>query len=412
MSLFDTKVSKKFLSHCKNSNKKKHQSLALTPRCILNTFTETILARVPSVILVINPNNRIVFSNMAFGKLMGRRNQDYVGKLLDETLTHLEGKWEFIVGELSKPLNSSKNDKTPEFRKNKSNGNYDRDPLNPNATEGLNFIPPSVVNLKDQFFSYQIFDAGITESGDQLKGLILNDLTEEKDFLDRMTQAENISSLKTLAAGISHEISNPLHSILSFSEAISNEDELEKIKRYADKIADNSSRLGKVLSDFSGYVQNKEKGTKKEINISEILNTSAKFAMLPYQENNIVLEEDFENLPNFIADPEDLQQIFFNIVNNACQAMKEKGRLKISTNQNNGLLLIKIEDNGSGMPKEILRKVFNPFFTTKMQGEGTGLGLNITQRLVEKYNGKIEIQSREGQGTEVSVFFPNPSRDK
>lgn len=408
MSLLYTRVSKKFLSHCKISNKKKLQSLALTPRCILNTSTETILTKVPSVILVIDPNNRIVFSNTAFGKLMGRRNQDFFGKPLDETLNHLKGKWEFVVGEFSKTLNGSKNEKSPEFRKNKSNGNYDRDPLNANSTEDLNFIPPSVINLKDQFFSYQVFDAGVTPNGDQLKGLILNDLTEEKDFLDRMTQAENISSLKTLAAGISHEISNPLHSILSFSEAIGNENELEKIKRYAKKIADNSSRLGKVLSDFSGYVQNKEKGIKKEVNITEILNSSAKFAMLPYQEKNIALEERFESLPNFIADPEDLQQIFFNIINNACQAMKEKGRLKISTKQNNGLLSIKIEDNGPGMPKEILRKVFNPFFTTKMQGEGTGLGLNITQRLVEKYNGKIEIQSREGEGTEVSVFFPTP----
>ena len=70
---------------------------------------------------------------------------------------------------------------------------------------------------------------------------------------------------------------------------------------------------------------------------------------------------------------------------------------------------IQFEDNGSGMPKDVLRKVFNPFYTTKMQGEGTGLGLNITQRLVEKYAGKIEIESQEGCGTTVSLRFPNPS---
>ncbi len=360
------------------------------------------------MVLVVDPHNRIVYSNTAFGKLIERRNQDFVGKRLDETIPLLNGKWEFIVGELSKPFKCSEGKKHPEFRKSELMDDYHRDPLNANASEALDFIPPSVINLKNEFFSYQIFDAGVTSNGDQLKGLILSDLTKEKEFLDRMTQAENISSLKTLAAGISHEISNPLHSILSFSEAINGENDLTKIKLYAEKIADNSSRLGKVLTDFSGYVQTKEKGIKKEVDLTEILDTSAKFAMLPYQDTKITLEKTFKKLPRFLADPEDLQQIFFNIINNACQAMKENGRLKISTNQNNGLISINFEDNGSGMPKETLRKVFNPFFTTKMQGEGTGLGLNITQRLVEKYRGKIEIQSSEGKGTEVSVFFPTP----
>ncbi len=361
---------------------------------------------VPSVILVVDLNNRIVFANTAFGKITERRTQDFIGKLLNEALPKMNPKWEPLLAELSKPLDDSQIEKPPEYRKQKSNKNFDRDPLNARAVETVDFNPPSVITLEDRIFTYRVFKTEISPTGEPLKGLILSDLTKEKDFLDRMTQAENISSLKTLAAGISHEFSNPLHSIMSFSEAMCNENDLKKIKHYAERIVENSNRLGNVLSDFSGYILDKENGLKKETNVNEIIKSAAKFAMLPFQNSEIVLEEEFNNLPSFMTDPDDLQQIFFNIINNACQAMKEKGRLKVATSQNNGFILIKIKDNGPGMPKEVLRKIFNPFFTTKMQGEGTGLGLNITQRLVEKHNGKIEIKSREGEGTEVSVLFP------
>jgi len=376
----------------------------------LNNFHEAILMNIPSVIVITDLDNKIVFTNTAFGKLVAKRAQDYVGKSFSESLSHLQGQGEFLAEELSKPLDTSEIAKLPEFRKNKSTSNYSRDPLIAQASEDSTFIPPSVITLKNEFFTYQVFDAGVCPSGNQLKGLILNDITKEKDFLDRMTQAENISSLKTLAAGIAHEISNPLHSILTFSEALSHESDLDKVRLYAGKVAGNSKRLGKVLTDFSGYVQSKEHGIQKDVHINEIIDSAIKFALLPYQDNNIVLDRDFNNLPSFNADPEELQQIFFNIINNAFQAMNGNGRLKVSSYIENEFSIIKFEDDGPGMPNDIIRKVFNPFFTTKMQGEGTGLGLNITQRLVEKYGGSIKIQSRENKGTTVSLFFPNPEK--
>lgn len=377
----------------------------------MSNFTETILMNVPNAILVADLNNNLVFANTAFGVLVGQRTHDFIGKSLNEVLPDIEGRWEYLIDEFANPLAGARAKEQAEFRKNEPASNYERDPLAAQTSDALNFNPPSVVSLRDQIFTYQFFDAGLNPGGDQLKGLILNDITEEKDFLDRMTQAENISSLKTLAAGISHEISNPLHSILSFSDAITRENDLDKIRLYAGKVAANSTRLGKVLSDFSGYVQGKQNGIKNEINIIDSIKSSIKFALLPYSNLKIDVQEDFECIPSFIADPEELQQVFFNIANNALQAMKENGVLKISTRKDREYILIKIKDNGPGMPADILRKVFNPFFTTKMQGVGTGLGLNITQRLVEKYGGKIEIESREGKGTEVSLYFPLPSEN-
>lgn len=375
----------------------------------MNTFSNDILMKLPSVVLIVDQNNLIVFSNTAFGKLVGERSADHIGKPLNESFASRQGQWSFLADEVAKPLDSLEIKNHQDLRKNEAKVQYERDPLASESSGISDFTPPSIITLKNKFFTYEVFDAGKDPKGKPLKGLVLNDITEEKEFLDRMTQAESSSSLKTLAAGISHEISNPLHAIMTFSEAITNEKDLEKIQTYADKVVRNSKRLGKVLSDFSGYVQKKENGTPQKVNINKSITSATKFAILPYQNNNIIIEEDFEELPDLTADPEEIQQIFFNIINNAFQALKENGKVKISTRQDADFLTIKFEDNGTGMPNDVLRKVFNPFYTTKMQGEGTGLGLNITRRLVEQYGGKIEITSQEGCGTIVSLLFPNPS---
>lgn len=376
----------------------------------MNNLTKTILMNLPSAVLVVNTSNNIVFANTAFGKLSGKRHKDCIGKSINETLSSLQGHWKCLADEFSNPVKEAGEKKLLNNRKKKSTSDYDRDPLIAQSSKASDSTPPSVISIKDEFFTYRIFDAGTSQDKGSLKGLILNDFTEEKNFLDRMTQAENISSLKTFAAGISHEIGNPLHSILTFSDAISEEQDLDKVRHYSEKVAKNSLRLGKVLSDFSGYVQKVEQGEKEEVSIPKSIQTAIKFAILPYPNNKFILEEDFKDLPNLMANPEEIQQIFFNIINNSFQAMKGNGKLKVSAQKNKDWLVIKFLDSGPGMPKDIMRKVFNPFFTTKMQGEGTGLGLNITQRLIEKYDGKIEIKSEEGEGTEVSLYFPKPSK--
>ena len=372
----------------------------------MKNMTKNILMKIPDIVLIADIHNKVVFANAAWGTLIGERAEDYIGKSLEDTFAKLNGKSDFLAEEFEKSLSDTQAKAQPDHRKKKAGPDYERDPLISQSSGRSDFTPPSVISLGGNIYSYQIFNAGMDSENNPLKGLILNDFTEEKDFLDRMTQAENISSLKTLVAGISHEINNPLHSILTFSEAIIDEQDIEKIKLYAEKVRNNSVRLGKVLSDFSGYIHTKEHGKKREVDITKSIQAAINFALLPYSENEILLEEKLEELPPLMADPEEIQQIFFNITNNAIQAMKGKGLLKISTHKNQTSLVIKIEDNGPGMPTDILRKVFNPFFTTKMQGEGTGLGLNITQRLAEKYGGKIEIKSQKGKGTEVSINFP------
>jgi signal transduction histidine kinase len=101
-----------------------------------------------------------------------------------------------------------------------------------------------------------------------------------------------------------------------------------------------------------------------------------------------------------------LNQVFMNILSNAVSAIKNEGRIWISTSESNGLVRISIRDNGSGIPEDILPNIFDPFFTTKDVGEGTGLGLSITHGIIEKHKGKIEAISKEGKGTEFIIELP------
>ncbi len=371
---------------------------------------ESIVSEIDNLILVVNQDLEVVFASTGFGKFKGRRSADFKGKLLGDILGISSEQWEFLESELRGDLCPTEINTHKEARANSSSSIETRDPMKGGNHSMISENPPSVITLGEKIFTYQVFEIDV--DGSTCLGLIFNDLTKEKHFLDRMTQAENIAGLKTLVAGISHEISNPLHSILSFAEAMETEQDLEKIRHYASRVAELSSKIGRKFSEFSGYVQSKGSGTPSSIDIEETLRKAINLTLLPLKENAIEVEKDISPLPRVEGDFEEIQQIWVNILNNAVQAMKGSGKLKIYGRESNGLLTIIISDNGPGMSREILRKVFNPFFTTKMQGEGTGLGLSITQRLVEKYGGHIELKSQVGQGTTVSISFPANSVSK
>ncbi len=371
---------------------------------------ESIISEINNLILVVNQNLEVVFANTGFGKFKGRRSADFKGRPLGQILGISKEQWEFLECELRGKLYPAEQISHKEARANFSSSIDTRDPLKGVNHNNKPENPPSVITLGEKIFTYQVFDLEL--NGEDYRGLIFNDLTKEKHFLDRMTQAENIAGLKTLVAGISHEISNPLHSILSFAEAMEKEKDMEKIQHYASRVAELSSKIGKKFSEFSGYVQSKGSGTSSLIDVEETLCKALNLTLLPLKEKSIEIEKDISPLPKVEGDFEEIQQIWVNILNNAVQAMKGCGKLKIYGRESNGLLTIIISDNGPGMARETLRKVFNPFFTTKMQGEGTGLGLSITQRLVEKYGGHIELKSQEGQGTTVSISFPAKSVSK
>jgi signal transduction histidine kinase len=262
------------------------------------------------------------------------------------------------------------------------------------------------VKLDGKVFAYQIFDIVIHDDSGKRLGLLLRDVTEDVVLHDQLAMAEKLSGLGTLTAGIAHELNNPLVSIMGFTEAILGEKDHDKIHRYASKVFDRSKHMSSIILNMSGYSRSAGTVEAKDVNLNERIDAAIEIAILASYSDDIKLDKQFSELPPIKAKPEEIQQIFTNLLTNAVQAMEGKGELDISTEQKNGNVLAKIRDTGPGIPQEHLTKIYDPFFTTKEQGKGTGLGLNIVHKLVVKYGGKIDVSSETGKGTTFSLTFP------
>ena len=137
---------------------------------------------------------------------------------------------------------------------------------------------------------------------------------------------------------------------------------------------------------------------RSEVNINERIDAAIEIAILATYKDDIHLEKSFSTLPPIFAKSEEIQQVFLNLLTNAVQAMEGKGKLTISTKAQNKNIVAKISDTGPGIPQKYLSKIYDPFFTTKEQGKGTGSGLNIVDQLVVKSGGHIDVTSKMEKG--------------
>jgi len=230
----------------------------------------------------------------------------------------------------------------------------------------------------------------------------------------QMEQNQQLASIGQLAAGVAHEINNPLEVInqtagyikdlYSFKNESLNSDEIvEEI----DSILDAVDRCGTITKQLLGFVRQFDVKIKK-INlqevVTEVLNFHKKEA--EYKGVNVTISIP-DNLPDMETDKGKFQQILVNLINNAFQAVEEGGCLDITASQNNTKTIeLIIKDTGCGIPEESLKKIYEPFFSTKKESNGTGLGLSITYGLVKKLGGHISVQSTEGVGTCFTITLP------
>jgi signal transduction histidine kinase len=237
-------------------------------------------------------------------------------------------------------------------------------------------------------------------------GLVLRDTTEESRLQDKLIQAEKTSSLGVLSAGIGHELNNPLFGILGLGEAIQDETDLDQAKQHARDIIQHGKRMASIIKDFTGLAQTGAKDRLVPVNLNDQLDQAIKLVQQTPEGATIEVRAAYQPLPTLQALPDEIRQIFLNVLANAAQAMKGRGTLTVGTEAGDGAITVRIRDSGPGIPKLYLSKVFDPFFTTKQQGEGAGLGLTIARRLVMKCGGQIRIESEEGRGTVCVISFP------
>jgi len=258
-----------------------------------------------------------------------------------------------------------------------------------------------------------LLEANIAELNDVYKAL--NEKLKEirgrderiKSFEDEFRRANKLSTLGELAGSIAHEIKNPLISIQGFAKRIEKVDDGDKIREYAGLIDRESGRLSNVLAKLLEFSRMDE--PKKEmVDVNGIVDDTVLFLehhLTRFKNVALFVEKD-ETLPQVEMDRIHIQQSLVNIIMNAAQAMPDGGDIRITTGNIGGYIYISVTDQGTGISPEHLDKIFEPFFTTKKKGEGTGLGLSLSKRLVEASNGRIEAESTAGQGSTFKIMLP------
>jgi len=281
--------------------------------------------------------------------------------------------------------------------------------------------------------------------------IIFNDITERikierrlknqyeklKSTQSQLVQSEKMASLGTLVAGVAHEMNNPINYVYlslkvlekdlgNFKEELmclldEADDEVinffeEYFKKFTGSISnilDGSNQVKTIVQDLRSFSRLDE-AVKKEICVSEALNTIIRLVKTQYAKQ-IEIITDFKTDGKIECYPLQLNQVFMNIIVNACQAIikkqkdlkdQTKGLVNISLLDNHKGITIVFSDNGCGMTEEVKSRIFEPFFTTKPIGQGTGLGMSISYGIIERHNGNIEVKSQEGKGTSFTIFLP------
>jgi PAS domain S-box-containing protein len=236
---------------------------------------------------------------------------------------------------------------------------------------------------------------------------IARDMTETKKLEQQIRNSEKLASVGKLAAGVAHEINNPLAGILNCLYNLrKGKLSLARQEEYCASMEDGVRRVQKIVRQLLDFSQQHE----PEFSLTDINQVVDRVLVLTnhlFIPNLIRLETLLgHTLPSLMVDRHMIEQVLMNLVLNAVQAMKSGGVLTIKTSVLEGVCRVEVSDTGSGIPPAVLPRIFDPFFTTKSEGEGTGLGLSVSLGIVERHGGKILVESEVGKGTTFTLCLP------
>jgi signal transduction histidine kinase len=245
-------------------------------------------------------------------------------------------------------------------------------------------------------------------------------LQKSKELDNMLIQSQKLAAIGELSTGIAHEINNPLAVMtqeiewmeyLISGQGAMTQGKLKEIVDGINEIRNQINRCKDVTHRLLALAR-KTDLVFQETNINQIVEDMAALVEKEARVKNIsVLKILNKSLPQVKTDPPLLRQVLLNLLNNAMCAIGTNGRIILRTDTDGPLLTISVEDNGQGIPNELLPRIFDPFFTTKEPGKGTGLGLTISQNIVHRLGGRIEVHSKVGEGTTFKVYLPMEVRD-
>ncbi len=250
---------------------------------------------------------------------------------------------------------------------------------------------------------------------------VFQDVTERKRLQQRVTHSERMATVGTLAAGVAHEINNPLTWVIANLDAIDRgledmssrathvRDDADELTKMIAEAQQGAEQVKRIVSDLLTYSRSQPEQLEP-VDPHESLDIAVNIATNQFK-YRAHLVRDYGHTPSVVADQSRLTQVFVNLIVNAAQAIPERrnvdGVIEIRTGvRPDGRVCIDVKDNGLGMPAEVRARVFDPFYTTKPVGVGTGLGMSISNNIIQSFGGEIEIESHEGEGTRVSIILP------
>ena len=292
------------------------------------------------------------------------------------------------------------------------------------------------------FTAIAISNANIYKVAEDKSIVLEQKLSQIKEMQSQLVQSERLASLGQLTAGIAHELNNPINylyggaiglehlisdimQLLDLYKSLDDRDEFDhpliQIKAFKDKIyyeetLDNIKELSRVVKEGAERsieiirgLQNFARPAdteKRPVDLNELIDKTLLLLRGKWKNMYQIHKHYDDKLPAAPCYPVPLGQVLLNILNNAFQAIEEKGNIYITTKRENNWAVLEIKDDGKGMKAEVLEKIFEPFFTTKRAGEGTGLGLSISYGIIKKHEGKIEVKSAPRQGTTFIISLP------
>ncbi len=247
--------------------------------------------------------------------------------------------------------------------------------------------------------------------------LLSNDITEKVQLRAETMHSSQLAALGELAAGVAHEINNPLNGVINYAQMLHDSNLHEEERALAQSIISESSRIAEIVSNLLTFSR-KPQDEPQLLSLAEAMDGVLKLTAVKLRQDNIIIEIDIDaDLPLLVGHYQTIQQVFLNIISNASYALNQKfpgtdpnKRLLITMSrfESKGLRWLRttITDQGTGIAADILAKVCDPFFTTKPQGRGTGLGMSISHGIIKSHDGRLLLSSVLGSGTKVVIDLP------
>jgi nitrogen-specific signal transduction histidine kinase len=292
-----------------------------------NQRTQEILWALPDPLMALSSSLRVEYMNSALEKMLGFSLGQVKGKTIHEVELEAGEEWKTLIQKLENFSNGNSG-RDKEIGAKKSTVDLLADPLMPQVSSGPYQDRPKI-SMDERVYSYEIYKVSDPKELNPLSAVLFREITKDIEISDQMAQAEKMSGLGTLAAGLAHELNNPLYTIIGFSEMILKESDKAKADLIAKRIGERSKELVAILENFSRHIQSNPIDGHMTVNINERLDAALGIALMAHESKNITIHKNYSPLPFFKARSDEIEQIFFGIFLNSIQAMRGNGDLEI-----------------------------------------------------------------------------------